>query len=192
MSADDNTAAARSEAPAAPAKPDAKTDAKTVVEIAAGKLRAGEQVIVRGNENLQEGQVLELRETAADPRFSSLAARRENEEPLRAVLAEAIGTWQRDELCAALAAADVPHSPVHDYGSVVADGHVQESGTLSWLPDPVLGAMPAVNLPGTAPLEAGGPHSIAPRQGEHTDAVLAEASYSEADVAAMRAAGAVA
>jgi crotonobetainyl-CoA:carnitine CoA-transferase CaiB-like acyl-CoA transferase len=137
-------------------------------------------------------RVLDLADTAKDPRFTTLDARREHEDALRTVLAAAIGRWQRDELCAALHAADVPHSPVHDYGSVVQDGHVQATGTLSWLPDPVLGLMPAVNLPGTAPLAPGGPHTIAPRQGEHTDRILSEAGFSAEAIAGMRADGAVA
>ena len=137
-------------------------------------------------------RVLDLPSAASDQRFSTLAARRENEGVLRTILAEAIGQWRRDELCAALHAADVPHSPVHDYGSVVRDAHVQAAGTLSWLPDPVLGAMPAVNLPGTEPLREGGPHAVAPRQGEHTDQLLIEAGFSEDAIAQMRASGAVA
>lgn len=137
-------------------------------------------------------QVLNLSDTAADPRFSNLPARRENEEALRTILAQAISGRQRDELCAALHAADVPHSPVHDYGTVVQDAHVQETGTLSWLPDPALGPLPIVNLPGTAPLEPGDSRSTAPAQGQHTDEVLTELGFDAAAIAAMRGSKAVA
>jgi crotonobetainyl-CoA:carnitine CoA-transferase CaiB-like acyl-CoA transferase len=136
-------------------------------------------------------QVLNLPETAADPRFSTLAARLVHEEELRAVIAGAMAGRKRAELCAALAAADVPHSPVHDYASVLEEEHVQETGTVAWLDDPALGGVPFVNLPGTAPLTNGDPRGAVPRQGEHTDAVLAQAGYSADAIAGMRAAGAV-
>lgn len=137
-------------------------------------------------------QVLGLPDTAGDPRYNTLPARRDNEEALRTILAQAIGGWQRDALCAALHAADVPHSPVHDYGTVVQDAHVQETGTLSWLPDPALGSLPIVNLPGTAPLEPGDSRSTAPAKGQHTDEVLAELGFDAAAIAAMRSSSAVA
>ncbi len=137
-------------------------------------------------------QVLDLPDIATDARFNTLAARREHEEPLRAILSEAIAGWQRDALCTALEAADVPHSPVHDYRSVVQDAHVQATGTFSLLPDPALGELPVVNLPGTAPLRPGDARSTAPGQGEHTNQVLAELGFDRDSVATMRAEGAVA
>lgn len=137
-------------------------------------------------------KVLGLPETATDARFSNLPARRENEESLRTILAKAISGWQRDALCAALHAADVPHSPVHDYGTVVQDSHVQETGTFSWLPDPALGLLPIVNLPGTAPLAPGDARSTAPAQGQHTQEVLLELGFDAAAIAAMQSSKAIA
>lgn len=137
-------------------------------------------------------QVLNLPEVAGDARFSTLAARRNHEEPLRAILSETIAGRKRDALCVALEAADVPHSPVHDYASVVQDAHVQETGTFSWLTDPALGELPVVNLPGTAPLQPGDARGTAPHQGEHTDQILAELAFDVTTIAAMRAKGAVA
>ncbi len=136
--------------------------------------------------------VLDLPEVASDPRFTTLATRRDHEEVLRVVLADAIISRGRDELCAAFAAADVPHAPVHDYASVVQDSHVQETGTLAWLEDAALGSVPIVNLPGTAPLAAGDPRGIAPRQGEHTASLLGELGYDPEALAALLETGAVA
>jgi crotonobetainyl-CoA:carnitine CoA-transferase CaiB-like acyl-CoA transferase len=137
-------------------------------------------------------QVLDLPETGADPRFTSLAARLEHVEPLRLILEEAIAKRGRDELCAAFQAADVPHAPVHDYATVVRDHHVEEVGTVSWIGDPMLGSMPVVNLPGTEPLSPGDPRGDVPAKGQHTDAVLTTAGYDQAAIASMRGSGAVA
>lgn len=137
-------------------------------------------------------RVLGKPEMGADPRFSTLEARREHDEMLRGLLGELIGGWERAALCETLAAADVPHAPVHDYGSVTEDPHVRAVETLAWLEDAHLGAVPVVNLPGTAALVAGDARGVVPSQGQHTDAVLTELGYDAGAVAAMRAAGAVA
>tara|TARA_R110002096_G_scaffold46313_2_gene123600 strand:+ start:619 stop:1818 length:1200 start_codon:yes stop_codon:yes gene_type:complete len=137
-------------------------------------------------------RVLGLPEVGADPRFSTLPARQENDHALRAILEEVIAKRHRAELCAALDAADVPHAPVHDYATVVQDAHVEAVGAVSWLEDSALGSLPVVNLPGTEPLANGDPRGIAPDKGEHTDAVLATLGFDASSIAEMRAAGAVA
>ncbi|MCA8929981.1 MAG: CoA transferase [Alphaproteobacteria bacterium] len=137
-------------------------------------------------------RVLDRPALAEDPRFATLAARREHDALLHTLIADAMAGRGRDELCAALSAADVPHAPVHDYASVVRDAHVEATGTLAWLEDPGLGPLPLVNLPGTAPLVPGDPRGTAPDKGEHTDAVLAECGYDASAIRALRAANAVA
>ena len=137
-------------------------------------------------------RVVGVEQTAYDERFNSLPKRRENEDELRATLAEAIAPWKRNELCDALAAADVPHAPVNDYGTVARDRHVAESGMVAWQPDPMLGDLPIVNLPGTEPLNPADPRASVPGQGQHTDPVLAEFGYSAEQVSELRSSGAVA
>ena len=128
----------------------------------------GDLVIAVGND-AQFARLLEVLGLADDGRFATnpmrLAARAE----LDALLAPVLRGRSRDELLAALSAADVPSGPVNSVGEAVRameaaqpDGWAEELDGIRLAPDPIRldGARLPVRLP-------------PPLLGEHTETVLA-------------------
>jgi crotonobetainyl-CoA:carnitine CoA-transferase CaiB-like acyl-CoA transferase len=96
-----------------------------------------------------------------------------------------------DEVVARLRAADVPVAPVRQLDEVADDPQVAASGIVKSFDHSVLGK---VHQPRPAPFFDGGtiePAPAAPQLGEHTDDVLREAGWSDAEVADLRGRGIV-
>jgi crotonobetainyl-CoA:carnitine CoA-transferase CaiB-like acyl-CoA transferase len=102
-----------------------------------------------------------------------------------------IANMPTDEVVARLRAADVPVAPVRQLDEVADDPQVVASGTVRAFDHAALGP---VHQPRAAPLFDGvaiEPTPSAPNLGEHTNDVLREAGWSDADVATLRADGVV-
>ena len=102
--------------------------------------------------------VLDLPEVASDPRFTTLATRRDHEEVLRG----GAGRCHHIPLDGMSCARPSQRRTCLMRRSMIMRAsfriaNVQETGTLAWLEDAALGSVPIVNLPGTAPLAAGDP-----------------------------------
>jgi crotonobetainyl-CoA:carnitine CoA-transferase CaiB-like acyl-CoA transferase len=121
-------------------------------------------------------------------RWDTLAARAEGREELTAKLATAIRPLTVDALEAMFGAARIPHSRINTVPEVREHPAVRGKLPGTTAPDgrPVGLAPPAVDLPGQ-PAHL----PFAPRFSEHTDAVLEEAGFAEADRADLRAAGVI-
>ena len=139
--------------------------------------------------------LLERPELAADPRFATPLARREN----RAALGEILGAWIRrfatvDAAIAALTAARIPCAPVLAPGEVAESPHLAAREFFPTVPHPARGAVRVTGTPFHLDGGAVGPAGPAPyRIGEHTRAVLEGLlAYPPARVEALRAAGAIA
>ena len=104
-----------------------------------------------------------------------------------AVLAPRIAEWRRDELLAALTAADVPGSPVHSVGEAATAMRQVEPDWVTTLDGIQLPASP-IRVDGARLPIARPP----PRLGEHTDEILGEIGFSETDIAALRVEGVIA
>ncbi|MEU1007922.1 CoA transferase [Streptomyces sp. NPDC005890] len=111
------------------------------------------------------------------------------------VLDEAVGSWiatrTRAEVLAAFEKAEAAAAPVQDVRDVLVDPQYQALGTVTTVDDPELGPLRMQNVlfrlsatPG-AIRWAGRPH------GADTDAVLTELGLAAADIAALRAEGAL-
>jgi crotonobetainyl-CoA:carnitine CoA-transferase CaiB-like acyl-CoA transferase len=137
------------------------------------------------------GEVLGHPEWASLPEFADNAGRVRH----RAALAdriEAITTAQpRAHWLALFEANDIPCGPINDYAQVFADPQVRAREMVVEGEHPALGRIRTLGSP--IKMSATPPHvrRRAPLLGEHTDDVLREAGYSAAEIAALRAGGAV-
>ena len=103
----------------------------------------------------------------------------------------AIASMKTEDVVSRLRAADVPVAPVRQLDEVADDPQVVASGTVRAFDHNVLGP---VHQPRPAPLFDGDPIEptpTAPRLGEHTDEVLQDAGWSDAEVTDLRAKGIV-
>ena len=128
----------------------------------------------------------------ADPRFATNADRIENYEALLPIVREIIrsktcGQWLED-----LRAVGVPCGRINTVAEALSDPHVIERGMIVELEHPALGIVKSLATPvhlSDTPLVY---HRHPPRLGEHSDEVAAELGYGPAEVAALRAEGALA
>ncbi len=148
--------------------------------------RDGHLVVAVGND-VQFGRLLQVLGLPADERFATNPDRVTHRGELVPWLAAAFSERDRDELLAALAAADVPAGPLNRVSEALAamesahdGGWTQELDGIRLPPDPI--RIDGDRLPLRLP---------PPRLGEHTDAVLMEAGFGPEDVAGLRAEGAI-
>jgi crotonobetainyl-CoA:carnitine CoA-transferase CaiB-like acyl-CoA transferase len=121
-----------------------------------------------------------------DERFRTNAARVEH----RALVDQAVGAWfagkTRDEALAAMRAAQVTVGPVYTIADAVADEHFREREIIVDADDAELGSVPMHNIVPRLSRTPGAWRRPAPRLGEHTDAVLAEAGLDAEAIARLR------
>ncbi len=127
-----------------------------------------------------------------DPRFADDRSRGVHGE----ALSEAMQAWcdsrTREQALAELEAARVPAGPIQSPRQVLNDEVVQKSGVLRWMDYP--GAAKPVPIVATPLGLSRTPPQVdrrPPLAGEHTEQVLQELGYSQAEVQALRAAGVV-
>jgi glutaryl-CoA transferase len=157
-----------------------------IVPYQAFAARDGHLVIAVGNDT-QFARLLEVLDLGPDSRFASNEDRLAGRDELIAMLAVRIGDWARDDLVAALSAADVPAGPVNSVSEALAamesahDGAwTQELDGLRLAPTPL--RMDGQRLPLRSP---------PPRFGDQTDEVLREAGLDAGEIAGLRAEGAI-
>ena len=131
---------------------------------------------------------------AADPRFATPIARRENWPALREIIGGWIGRFATaDEALAALTRARVPCAPVLDPPEVIAHPHLAQRQFFPTVPHPGAGSVRVTASPFHLDSRPVGPAGPAPyRVGEHTRAVLEGLlGYAPDRVAALVAAGVI-
>ena len=137
-------------------------------------------------------RALERPEWLEDAHFKTPALREENIDARLALTQEALRGRTTAEWMERLEAEDVPCAPVLTRDALVAHPQVRAGGTLVEFDHPAAGrlrqARPAARFETTPSALRWG----APALGEHTDALLEEAGFPPAEIAALRAAGAVA
>jgi crotonobetainyl-CoA:carnitine CoA-transferase CaiB-like acyl-CoA transferase len=90
-------------------------------------------VVAAGTEGLWEDlcDLIAMPELKADDRFGTQADRVRNQLELEAILAPTFASRPAARWIEMLSAADIPCSPLYDYGQVLADPHVAQSGLLT-------------------------------------------------------------
>jgi len=148
--------------------------------------RYGHLVVAVGNDG-QFARFCALLGVEPRPEWATNPGRIPRRDDVLAVLAPRIAEWNRDELVAAMIAADVPGGPVHSVGEAARAMRQIEPDWITTLDGVQLPASPirvdGARLPVRRP---------PPRLGEHTDEILGEIGLSLTDVAALRASGVVA
>jgi crotonobetainyl-CoA:carnitine CoA-transferase CaiB-like acyl-CoA transferase len=118
-------------------------------------------------------------ELAADPRFSSATARRENSDAINEIVAAWIRTRPLEEVLATFSAAEAPLAPVLEADQIVTDPHYVERGSIMRTTDPDLGE---ITMQAPAPRLSATPGRV--RWTGRTD-VNADAATVYADVLGM-------
>lgn len=138
-------------------------------------------------------EVIGRPDLTADPRFDEFAKRQANAADLRALIDEALAGADAAEWDRRLGAAGISSTPVTSLPQTLADPQVAVRRMVLPLP-PVPGLdRTAVTTNAGFLLADGGPDIDAPppRLGADTDAILAEIGYDDAEIAALRDAGAI-
>jgi formyl-CoA transferase len=127
-------------------------------------------------------------ELATDPRFATSDGRRTNVGALMAILDELFAQHNLADLRRMMDAAGITFGFVGTVDEARTDRQMRDAGAIVPMADggyeTVSSPFQVEGAPKTAPKPA-------PSMGQHTDEVLAEYGYSDADIAAMRAARAV-
>ena len=134
---------------------------------------------------------LGLEALADDPRFASGAARSENRAALNAAIGAVTVTRSSAEWVGALEAAGVPCGPIYSMDQVFADPQVQHLAMAPRVVHPVLGEHAVVGQAVGLSRTPAHIHTATADAGQHTDEVLREIGYSEAELASMRAEGVI-
>ena len=111
---------------------------------------------------------------AIDPRFSTAAARLENQVALEALVQAWTIRRRVEDVVTTLQAAGVPAAPVNDSAEVLADPHLVERGFVAHPEHPVAGTRPVLSIPWATDGRRVDQLRPAPTFGEHNEWVLKE------------------
>ena len=149
------------------------------------------EVILLGVQNEREWQsfcslVIEREDMGADPRYLSMSERTALREEVEPMIAGALKKLTGSEMRARLEEARIGYATLNDMAAVWDHPQLKARSRWGEMATPV-GPMPALALPGQ-PL---GEFGTVPELGRHSDAILGELGYSEAEIAAFRQAGCI-
>jgi len=125
-------------------------------------------------------------EWATDPDYVDDTARVRNRAALAKKIEGITETEPRDHWLELFEAHDIPSGPINNYAAVVDDPQVRAREMVVETEHPTLGTIRTLGSPlklSATPVTTGRP---APLLGQHTDVVLREAGYDDAEIAKLR------
>ncbi len=123
-------------------------------------------------------------ELANDPRFATPTARAQNIEAAYAIVTEGMKQRTSAEWLVLLKEADLPHGPANSLEDLVQDPYLNEINFFQQVDHPTEGPMTVLGIPVTYYGTPATIRRLAPRLGQHTHEVLAEAGLTPAEIEA--------
>ncbi len=130
--------------------------------------------------------VLGAPEMAANPDFIDAETRLANRATLNAAIAAILRTKPRAEWMRLLNAASIPCGPINGMDEVFADPQVVHSGIAQAVEHPDLGEIRLVGQPVHLSRTPSHLRAAAPDRGQHSDDILHDLGYTDAEIAALR------
>jgi crotonobetainyl-CoA:carnitine CoA-transferase CaiB-like acyl-CoA transferase len=126
--------------------------------------------------------VLGRDDLATDLRFNTREKRVANRDELMKVIGVEFEKNSTAYWAQGLTEAGVMNSPVNTYTEFLEDKHATAGGSFAWIDHAGLGQIPLVHAPGFAPFVAADSRAQSPVIGEHTQDLLSELGYSDAQI----------
>ena len=149
--------------------------------------RDGDLMIAAGNDGLfaRLCTTLDVPELATDPRFATNPDRVARRDELAELIQERLGDEPISGVLARLEQAGVPAAPVNDVGQVAKHEQTAALGLIQSMPEPT------VAFPFSIDGERVHHQRQPPRLGEHTDEILRDLGYTEAELEDLAAKGVI-
>src|ERR1700754_1869615 len=121
----------------------------------------------------------------ADPKFATFAGRATNIDIVYGELARIFETRSTAEWSELLTKADIPVMPMHDLESMLADPHLVATDFFPIVQHPSEGAIRSMKVSAKFSETVAEPVRLAPKLGEQSEEILAEAGFSQDEIASM-------
>jgi formyl-CoA transferase len=134
-------------------------------------------------------EAVEKGEWLEDERFETFEDRVENRETFDELLAKLFQRKPTEEWIEMLQAHDVACTPINSVEEIIQSPHIETRGMVEEVEHPELGTFKMPSNPVNFNEMEIGTQSAPPQLGEHSEAILRELGYDEAEIEAMSEAG---